>query len=582
MIFVKAPLMRKTTKTRTKEIAMSSSTDTEQLCYTCGCMGHRNGQCALNKISITLQAAPGMNEVEFVDSNNFWRRGFHMNYVPEEGMFKIKIFLSPGYHEFKFLINSSEWVLSNRYPTIVTKQGAVNNYGIVEPVSYPFAWLKAVDSERQTAIIVIAVPKYSYKSMLKNLNLLICKEVIIEVLGSWDNWQNAEKMEYVEKSDKCMEIYLVTKELPIKNYEYKFRVNGKWILDPFRNLTNSDPAPNHPLSVCDLIIKSFKHLLKPQISVNEILEYSEFNIENIEIFTLYGHSMNLINSKIWVFGGYHSNSFMGSMIQIDPVSLSASIVQTFNGPERLGFHKSLTYGNKIIMFGGQKDEIVEYKYFTFNTETKTWTTSKIKNMPDKREMFSLAHRKDTPLVYLFGGYYCSNDLKVEKNFNDLSVLHLDHMTFESLDCVNPPEPRCHHSTTIIDSDMYLFGGMQVVHNNKICYNDFYKLALKDHNNLEWIKLDVKGDKPTPRYGHLSLAFGTQIIIHGGTTFDLNTNANVYLWDMYVLCTKRLISYNVKLDGSLVELGRAFHAGCIHGNTIVIFGGKFYHNLDKNR
>lgn len=573
--------MRRPRRSRTKKILQSSSTDTEQLCYTCGCVGHPQDQCALNKVTIVLNDVPETSNVEFIENRNLWRRGNYMKYQADKQAFMLKTFLRPGYHEFKFLVDSSEWVLSKIYPTTVTKQGIVNNYNIVEPVGYPSAWIKSINCKRKTAFVVISLPKYSYKNMLKKLNLLMFEDIGVEVVGSWDNWDKTEKMKFVEKTDKFMDIYTIVKELPISDFQYKFKINGNWILDPFRELVSSDMAPNHPLNMYEIIKKTWKDLLKPKIDANQLFNVYEYSVEKLEIFTLYGHSMNLVNSQIWVYGGYHSNSFIGLMIKIDPQNLNVSFVNSVNGPGQLGFHKSLTYGNKIIMFGGQKDEAVEYKYFTFNTENSTWTTCKIKNMPAKREMFGLVHKKGTPLVYIFGGYYCSHDLKIEKNFNDFHVLHLDHMTFENLQSKNPPEPRCHHSINIIDTDLYLFGGMQVVAYGKICFNDFYKININDHSELHWEKLNISGTLPTPRYGHLSFTFGTQLIIHGGTYFNPNKYINYYFWDLYVIDTKKLLSISVKLNGDPKKLGRAFHAGCIYNNSIIIFGGKFSHNPDKN-
>lgn len=41
-----------------------------------------------------------------------------------------------------------------------------------------------------------------------------------------------------------------------------------------------------------------------------------------------------------------------------------------NAPEMMAFHKTIVFGNKIIIYGGQNDYQVSNKYHTYNTETR--------------------------------------------------------------------------------------------------------------------------------------------------------------------------------------------------------------------
>jgi hypothetical protein len=54
------------------------------------------------------------------------------------------------------------------------------------------------------------------------------------------------------------------------------------------------------------------------------------------------------------------------------------------------FHKSVTYGSKIIIYGGINDQTTFNDYHTFNTINKKWTTAKMDNIPPPRSYFSLS------------------------------------------------------------------------------------------------------------------------------------------------------------------------------------------------
>ena len=73
--------------------------------------------------------------------------------------------------------------------------------------------------------------------------------------------------------------------------------------------------------------------------------------------------------------------------------------------------------------------------------------------------------KYSPRVYFFGGYYFDEKKMEDNTFNDLFVLNLKHMVFEELSAKNPPRKRFHHTATIVDWQMYLFGGCFIREDN---------------------------------------------------------------------------------------------------------------------
>ena len=64
-------------------------------------------------------------------------------------------------------------------------------------------------------------------------------------------------------------------------------------------------------------------------------------------------------------------------------------------------------------------------------------------------------------MVFFGGYYCSPDIEYEVYYNTISVLDIEYMRWIDQIKVfgDPPKGRFAHTATLIESDMYIFGGI---------------------------------------------------------------------------------------------------------------------------
>lgn len=551
-------------------------TDIERCCQDCGFVGHSKGRCACDHVTIEFSPQPEIKSIELMEEKQGWRRGKFMPFSHKYGQFRLKQFLLPGRHVFKFFINGQEWKLSPNYPVIRSPQGILNNFIVIEPVNYPSISIEhqKEQSNQHSIIANILLSRYSLKLMLRSLNLLIKDKVNIKVYGSWDDWRDGREMEYHVGNGKGPEYYCSEIHLPIGKYEYKFTIDGKWIIDPFRMVKKNDEHLNHHFDLNKMIKPNKTNPIKIDLQANIKLPVTEVKVDALELFKIYGHSMNVVDSKIWIFGGCFQSSFLGSMIVVDPKNHSADIFQAMdvNAPEQLGFHRTITYGNKILMFGGHNEGTVIDKYSAFDTLNNSWTSFSIKKMPQKREMFTLNHKHKTTLAYLFGGYFCSQNIEEERFFNDFYALHLDSMYFEKLEALNPPNARCHHTAEIIQSKLYVFGGMQIAGDSKTCFNDIWVINIESHKNLEWSRIETYGEKPCPRYGHTMVKWQNQLIVHGG--INSCNNISNYLWDLWVFDTANSTWNAIPIEGSPEKLGRAFHTACVNDGNMIIYGGKF--------
>lgn len=118
------------------------------------------------------------------------------------------------------------------------------------------------------------------------------------------------------------------------------------------------------------------------------------------------------------------------------------------------------FGTKIMIYGGFNEKYLNDCY-VFDTAINTWAKVKIDTTgePFPRERATLAPYAGDKLV-LFGGYYCSPDMEVEKYLNDTYVLNLSLTKWiKPIIEGEAPQPRSAHTATFIRNKMFVFAGM---------------------------------------------------------------------------------------------------------------------------
>lgn len=548
----------------------------ETPCEVCGTFGHSNGMCATGFKIIKLGAEGYMDTVQLYSSLDRWHKGTPMTFNRYEGLYKLYMNFPVGRHEFKFKVNGKTWAVSDYFPKSASKDGILNNYIIIKPFkSKEYVIIKQIEEVNLDKVKVkIILTEISMRYMLKQLKKALHEGIVVELFGSWDNWACGEKMLKHKTTEKDYTYWYIQKTLGVRYYEYKFKIDGEWILDIYRDTVDTYGHTNHAFDLPRLIFQNHLEPSKVQLNLNKTVRINLLKSENLDFFSLYGHSMNAIGPKIYIYGGFCRNSFINSILEVNPDDLDVKVIEMVdkNSPNKISFHRTVKYGEKIIMYGGQNENKISNRYYTYNTITMVWTSNPLKNKMPERELFSIVHRNGTFRLYIFGGYYCSSDLEVEYNLNDLYIIHLDTLMFEKVEASNPPEARCHHTANLIGSLMYVFGGCKISYLSKEGFNDMYKIDLDAEENLEWELVKPLGKLPGPRYGHLALHLRKYILVNGGR--DTINNKDIYFWDLWVYDTLKNIWSEVDLEGDKVKLARAFHGGCIWEKNLFIFGGKF--------
>ncbi|KAL2263424.1 hypothetical protein VTK26DRAFT_6885 [Humicola hyalothermophila] len=191
----------------------------------------------------------------------------------------------------------------------------------------------------------------------------------------------------------------------------------------------------------------------------------------------YGHSLNILGSKIYVFGGQVEGYFMNDLAAFDlnqlqmpnnrwemliPSSDSAGPPQGKVPPARTN-HTMVTFNDKLYLFGG--------------TNGFQW-------------------------------------------FNDVWSYDPTTNLWSQLDCIGYiPSPREGHAAALVDDVMYIFGGRT---EEGADLGDLAAFRITSHR---WYTFQNMGPSPSPRSGHSMTAVGKTIVVVGGEPSSAATAVN---------------------------------------------------------
>ncbi|KAJ4298732.1 Negative regulator of mitotic exit [Collariella sp. IMI 366227] len=191
----------------------------------------------------------------------------------------------------------------------------------------------------------------------------------------------------------------------------------------------------------------------------------------------YGHSLNILGSKIYVFGGQVEGYFMNDLAAFDL--------------------------NQLQMPNNRWEMLI--------STSDNSTSSQVK-IPPARTNHSMVTYNDK--LYLFGG---TNGFQW---FND--VWCYDPMTnlWSQLECIGYiPSPREGHAAAIVDDVMYIFGGRTDEG------ADLGDLAAFRITSRRWYTFQNMGPSPSPRSGHSMTAVAKTVVVVGGEPSSAATAVN---------------------------------------------------------
>ncbi|XP_066248376.1 host cell factor [Euwallacea similis] len=235
-------------------------------------------------------------------------------------------------------------------------------------------------------------------------------------------------------------------------------------------------------------------------------------------------------------------------------------------------HRAVAIKDLMVVFGGGNEGIVD-ELHVYNTATNQWFVPVTKgDVPPGCAAYGFVVEGTRLLV--FGGM-----VEYGKYSNELYELQASKWEWKKISPRSPkggppPCPRLGHSFTIVNSKVYLFGGLandsEDPKNNVPRYlNDLYTLDIKT-NPMQWDIPLTHGPSPPPRESHTGLAyvdkkrFKSFLVIYGGMS-------GCRLGDLWFLDTENM-TWSKPIVSGVTPLPRSLHTSTLIGHRMFVFGG----------
>lgn len=222
------------------------------------------------------------------------------------------------------------------------------------------------------------------------------------------------------------------------------------------------------------------------------------------------------------------------------------------------FIKSVNEGDngKLYIIGGANPSGSFCDTFTLDLNTLSWDTLESSGFKARYEHAAFVPSCRPRSIYIFGGADQGG------NMNDVQVLDTERNVWNTLTVGGtPPCPRTFHTSAVVGDKFIVFSGGQsmadpVGDRQVHCFN-----AADD----TWSVLNVKGDAPKSRHGHVMVSVENKVYVHGGMA---GTN---FFNDLHCLDLDKNLWSHVR-GKRVYPSARAGHGGVASGSRFYIFGG----------
>lgn len=181
----------------------------------------------------------------------------------------------------------------------------------------------------------------------------------------------------------------------------------------------------------------------------------------------YGHTLNILGSKIYIFGGQVEGYFFNDLVAFDLNALQQAtnrwdvlIQNTIDGgpphgqiPPARTNHTMVSWNDRLYLFGGTDGVHWYNDVWSYSPHTNSWTQLEcIGYIPSPREGHAAALVGD--VMYIFGGRNEEgNDL------GDLAAFRISSRRWYTFQNMGPsPSPRSGHSMTTLGKHIYILAG----------------------------------------------------------------------------------------------------------------------------
>ncbi|EAS07283.2 kelch motif protein (macronuclear) [Tetrahymena thermophila SB210] len=298
----------------------------------------------------------------------------------------------------------------------------------------------------------------------------------------------------------------------------------------------------------------------------------------------WGHTSVVYEKYLYVYGGCGKQQDCSKTMQIfrldcetyewNKVEYTTDVI-----PDSRDSHTANVINNKMWVFGGSNSELLFNEFWTFDLQKNEWLnpSSLIKGeIPSPREGHASAVLQDRYLV-IIGGF----NSEIEQIYQDVYVIDTKNKTSKNIGTIRMPV-RESQSVCVIDDNIYLFGGQGY---NEEYYNDLHRLKIeniKKNPSLNVEEIKTKSEfVPSKRSSHSAVAFQNRyIFIIGGEQGEQDPNNMLILNDIWVYDTRMNFWHEIKAkcQKGVQFRGRfGFSASC-YKDKIIVYGGMQNQNI----
>lgn len=250
--------------------------------------------------------------------------------------------MAPSKYEFKFLVDG-QWCYDVNATVVPDGMGNFNNQIEVIPAHYEES--EEEDDENPGEYSVLIQKKdVQAKGSLKQVRVTYPFDANwVSLKGSWDDWSNEIPLKKIKNNITGHYEFYVKLRVAPGVYEYKFLVNGQWMIDPSRkNTRNSYGKENNVLNVKNKM--QLSKLSPTFLEKNKMLKWErlllDYELPADFKHLMQGHSMSVIGDEVYVFGGQQNKDFTNTMYMLDLSTYDVTYIDQGGPiPVRRAFHR---------------------------------------------------------------------------------------------------------------------------------------------------------------------------------------------------------------------------------------------------
>ncbi|KAL5012726.1 hypothetical protein ScPMuIL_011277 [Solemya velum] len=211
---------------------------------------------------------------------------------------------------------------------------------------------------------------------------------------------------------------------------------------------------------------------------------------------------------------------------------------------------------KLYVIGGADPSGSFQETYVLDMNTLNWERLESTDFQARYEHTAIVPSSQKENIYVFGGANQAGNLNSVQKFETLSKS----WSYPPVSG-NSPSPRTFHTTVSVGDRMFIYSGGQ---SGSDPVSD-RSVHVFDTASTTWSVLSVRGDSPKPRHGHVMVAIGNKIYLHGGMA------GQTFYDDLHLLDLDKSLWVHVKRK-KVYPSARAGHGACSVGDSLYIFGG----------